>query len=156
MLIRELSAGQCTEILASNRLASLACASGEHPYAVPIYYAYSDYHLYSFTLPGKKLGWMRANPNVSVLVVESRGSREWASVVVNGMFEELPDWIGHKVDRDHAWSVLSKQAMWWEPGAVKPIAPPLSDHSPHVFYRIVIQQISGREAVDGDFGSTDG
>jgi uncharacterized protein len=148
MLIRELSADQCTDILASNRLAFLACVSGAHPYLVPIYYAYSDHRLYSFTMPGKKLEWMRANPSVSVLVFQGHGGGEWASVVVDGTFEELPDRIGHKFDRDHAWSVLSKYVMWWEPGAVRPNAPPPSDHYNHVFYRIGVQQISGREAVD--------
>ena len=32
------------------------------------------------------------------------------SVVVDGRYEELPDRIGHKLERDHAWSLLSKHA----------------------------------------------
>lgn len=49
--------------------------------------------------------------------------------------------------RDHAWSLLSKHFDWWEPGGLKPDMPPVSDHSPpHVFYRILVEHVSGREA----------
>ncbi|RUY73537.1 pyridoxamine 5'-phosphate oxidase family protein, partial [Mesorhizobium sp. M7A.F.Ca.CA.001.05.1.1] len=67
-------------------------------------------------------------------------------VVVDGRYEELPDRIGHKLERDHAWAMLSKHAAWWEPGALKPLMPAVSDSAPHVFFRILIQQVSGREA----------
>ena len=50
--------------------------------------------------------------------------------------------------RDYAWSLLSKHSDWWEPGALKPEAPALSDHSPHIFFRILIASMSGREATD--------
>ena len=42
--------------------------------------------------------------------------------------EELSDGIDHKVERDRAWSVLSKHLDWWKPGALKPVTPPISDH----------------------------
>jgi nitroimidazol reductase NimA-like FMN-containing flavoprotein (pyridoxamine 5'-phosphate oxidase superfamily) len=41
---------------------------------------------------------------------------------------------------------LSKHADWWDPGAFKPVMPPVSDSTPHVFFRILIEQVSGREA----------
>jgi nitroimidazol reductase NimA-like FMN-containing flavoprotein (pyridoxamine 5'-phosphate oxidase superfamily) len=67
-------------------------------------------------------------------------------VIVDGRYEELPDRIGHKVQRDHAWSVLSKHVDWWEPGALKPVTPAMSDSLPHVFFRILVEKVSGREA----------
>jgi nitroimidazol reductase NimA-like FMN-containing flavoprotein (pyridoxamine 5'-phosphate oxidase superfamily) len=146
MWIRLLSAFECTKVLAEGRLGHLACSKDGHPYVVPFYFAYADNHLYAFSMPGKKIEWMRANPLVSVLVEEREKGREWKSVIVDGRYEELPDRIGHKVQRDHAWMVLSRHADWWEPGALKPVTPPLSDHSEHVFFRILIDQISGREA----------
>jgi len=60
----------------------------------------------------------------------------------------LPDRIGFKRERDRAWSLLSQHANWWEPGALKPVLPALSESSPHVFFRIRIERLSGREAVD--------
>jgi len=71
---------------------------------------------------------------------------EWRSAIVDGLYEELPDRIGHKRELDHAWSLLSKHVDWWEPGGYKPIMPSVSDHSTHVFFRILIEQLSGREA----------
>lgn len=148
MLIRTLSALECTKLLASNRVGHLACARDGQPYVVCFNYAYADYHLYGFSLPGKKIDWMRTNPLVSVQIDEHGQGRGWRSVVVDGRFEELPDRVGHKLQRDHAWSVLSKHADWWEPGALKPVMPPVSDSIPHVFFRILIEQVSGREASD--------
>lgn len=72
--------------------------------------------------------------------------RQWKSVVVDRRYEELLDRIDQRPEREHAWSILSKHVDWWEPGALKPATPPLSDHSTHVFFRISIEQVSGREA----------
>jgi len=148
MIIRTLSIPECTALLTANRVARLACARDGRPYVVPIHYAYADHHLYAFSMPGKKIEWMRDNPLVSVQVEQRGEGRAWKSVVLDGRYEELPDRIGHKLERERAWSLLSKHADWWEPGGFKPVAPPVSDHSPHVFFRIVVEQLSGREAKD--------
>jgi nitroimidazol reductase NimA-like FMN-containing flavoprotein (pyridoxamine 5'-phosphate oxidase superfamily) len=41
--------------------------------------------------------------------------------------------------------LLSRHVDWWEPGALTLATPALSDHSPHIFFSIRIDQISGRE-----------
>ena len=148
MIIRTLSTPECTAVLAGNRLARLACAQDGRPYVVPIHYAYDHNYLYAFSMPGKKIEWMRANPLVSVQVDDRGEGSSWRSVVLDGRYEELPDRIGHKLARDRAWSLLSKHVDWWEPGGFKPVAPPVSDHSPHVFFRILVEELSGREARD--------
>ncbi|TIU55065.1 MAG: pyridoxamine 5'-phosphate oxidase family protein, partial [Mesorhizobium sp.] len=40
MLIRTLSALECTKLLTANRLGHLACAKDGQPYVVPLYYAH--------------------------------------------------------------------------------------------------------------------
>lgn len=146
MLILTLNKTECENLLAENRVGRLACAKDGQPYLVPVYYAYAKNYLYAFSMPGKKIDWMRANPLVSVLIEDRGQGREWRSVVVDGSYEELPDVIGHKREREHAWSLLSKHANWWEPGGLKPVMPPSSGHSAHVFFRISVDQVSGREA----------
>ena len=146
MRVRSLSALECTNLLTSGRVGRLACAKKGYPYVVPIYFAYDGNHLYSFSMVGKKIDWMRANPQVSILVEEQGEGREWRSVVVDGRYDELPDRIGCKQERDHAWFLLSRHAGWWEPGSLKPVTPPLSNHSDHVFFRILVEGLSGREA----------
>ncbi len=146
MRIRSLSTLECTNVLNANRLGCLGCAKDGHPYVVPFYFAHHDNHLYAFSMAGKKIDWMRENSLVSVQVDERGAGREWESVIVDGRYEELPDRIGYKVERDRAWSVLSKHVDWWEPGALKPVTPPISDRSPHVFFRISVEELSGRRA----------
>ena len=146
MHIRTLTTLECSKLLSASRLAHLACAGDGKPYVVPIYFAHADSHLYAFSMPGKKIDLMRANPHVSLAVEKHGNGREWQSVVVDGRFEELPDRIGSKAERDNAWSLLSKHFDWWEPGALKLVTPPLSDYWDHVFFRVLIDQLSGREA----------
>jgi nitroimidazol reductase NimA-like FMN-containing flavoprotein (pyridoxamine 5'-phosphate oxidase superfamily) len=148
MYLLTLSQLECAKVLDNNRLCRLACCGDGTPYVVPIYFAHADNCLYAFSMPGKKIDLMRANPTVSALVEEPKTARGWKTVVVEGAFEELPDRIGHKRERDHAWSLLSKHSDWWEPGALKPTEPPVSDHSPHIFFRIRIREMSGREATE--------
>ncbi|RWK12949.1 MAG: pyridoxamine 5'-phosphate oxidase family protein, partial [Mesorhizobium sp.] len=106
----------------AHRVGRLACAKDGQPYIVPFYYTYADNRLYAFSMVGKKIDWMRINPLVSVQVDEHSTARGWKSVVVDGRYEELSHRIGHEVQLDHAWSLLSKHADWWEPGALKPTA----------------------------------
>jgi uncharacterized protein len=145
MLILSLGKPECSKVLAGNRLGRLACTQGGRPYVVPMYFAFEGYCLYAFSMPGKKIDWMRANPMVSVLIEEPGRGREWKSAVVDGTYEELPE----RIQREHAWALLSEHSNWWEPGALKPVTPltpPIADHSDHVFFRIRIGQLSGREA----------
>jgi uncharacterized protein len=146
MWIRTLDRPECIELLAAHRVAHLACTNGARAYVVPIYYAYADNALYAFSMMGKKIEWMRANPSVSMLVEEKERGREWKSVLADGRYEELPERIGHKRDREYCWSLLSKHANWWEPGGLKPERLPVSEQSAPVFFRVVIEEISGREA----------
>jgi nitroimidazol reductase NimA-like FMN-containing flavoprotein (pyridoxamine 5'-phosphate oxidase superfamily) len=146
MLIRTMTTLECTKLLDANRLCRIACARDGQPYVVPAYFVHSENHLFMFSMIGKKIDFMRANPLVSVVVEEHGERRQWKSVIVDGMYEELPDEIGYKRSRDHAWSILSKYNDWWEPGALKPLLPPVSNELTHVFFRVSIDQISGREA----------
>jgi nitroimidazol reductase NimA-like FMN-containing flavoprotein (pyridoxamine 5'-phosphate oxidase superfamily) len=146
MLVKAMTTFECVKLLDAHRLCRLACVKDGQPYVVPIYFAHAANYLYAFSMPGKKIDLMRANPKVAVVVEDHSQGRQWRSVVVDGFYQELPDRIGSKLEREHAWSLLSKHTDWWEPGAFKPAAQPLSDHSPHVFFRISIEHVSGREA----------
>ena len=146
MQIRIMPRTECMKVLDEQRLCRIAYAREGRPYVVPLYFVRGDNHLYAFSMPGRKIEFMRANPLVSVLVEELHENRRWKSVIVEGRYDELPDRIGFKQQREHAWSLLSQYPDWWEPGALKPVLPPVSDHSPHIFFRVLIDQVSGRAA----------
>jgi nitroimidazol reductase NimA-like FMN-containing flavoprotein (pyridoxamine 5'-phosphate oxidase superfamily) len=148
MIVKELDRDECAAVLSASRLARLACSRDGQPYVVPIHYAYADDYLYSFSMPGRKIDWMRENPMVCVQIDDLGSSRNWRSVVVYGLYEELPDRIGSKRERDHAWSLLEKHANWWEPGGLKPVPQPMATASTHLFYRIRITSMSGRQGIE--------
>lgn len=143
MVITEMDRAACLAMLKAARLGRLACVKDGQPYVVPITFAAEGNYLYGFSLLGQKIDWMRENPKVCVQIDELEDPRQWRSLVVLGRYEELPDRLGFKVQRDRAWSLLSQRAQWWEPGGVKPVG---DAPTSHLFYRIGIDDISGRHA----------
>lgn len=148
MIVKEMSQADCEAVVSETRLARLACSMDGQSYVVPINFAFAKPYFYSFSMPGQKIEWMRANPKVCLLFEKFTGGREWLSVVCYGSYEELPDRIGWKHEREHAWSLLGKHANWWEPGSLKPVPGPVASASTHLFYRIKAEQMTGRQAVD--------
>jgi len=143
MIVTEMDLPECMALVQASRLGRLACALDGQPYVVPFNYAADGRDLYSFSLTGKKVEWMRQNPKVCVQIDHLAG-REWRSVVIYGRFEELPDEPGWKAQREHAWSLLSREVEWWAPGAFKPAG---QGPAPHLFYRIVTGEVTGRRAL---------
>jgi nitroimidazol reductase NimA-like FMN-containing flavoprotein (pyridoxamine 5'-phosphate oxidase superfamily) len=144
MLIQELTRQESLKVLARTHLGRLACARGMQPYIVPIHFAYQDYWLYSFSVLGQKIDWMRANPLVCVEADQMR-REEWTTVVVFGRYEELSDTSKFQSERTLAFNLLQQRAMWWEHGGAKKM-PAGAPAAVPVFYRIKIEQITGRRA----------
>ena len=147
MRLLALTSNQCIEVLSQNRLGHLGCVRNGQPYVVPINYIFADNCIYSFAMAGQKIEWMRASPLVCLQVEVATGSRQWRSVIVTGRFEELSagEDGGHKLKR--AWSLLSRHVNWWEPATFS-IAARIAEETPsHVFYRIAIEKMSGRQVI---------
>lgn len=147
MMIREMTHNECAATIATQRLARLACAENDSPYVVPICYAYSASRLFAFSMPGKKLDILRANPRACLLVDALETRHKWKSVIVDALFHELPDTEELHGERLKAWALLAKDFDWWEPGALKPQPQPVVTTSPHVFFELEILAMSGREAM---------
>ncbi len=143
MLIQELTKQASLDVLAHTSLGRLACCRQLQPYVVPFNFAYQDNCLYSFSMPGQKIAWMRDNPLVCVEADQMR-REQWRTVVAFGRYEELPDTVSMRPQRALAVSLLQQRATWWEPGSVKmPQGDSPSALAP-VFYRIDIVRITGR------------
>ena len=84
---------------------------------------------------------MRTNPLVCVEVDEIFSRQNWASVIVLGRYEELPDTPAHSAVRRHAYDLMRKTPLWWEPAYVKP---PDERALEIMYFRIHVDQISGR------------
>lgn len=155
MLIQEMTRSECISRLSHTRLGRLGCAFQNQPSIVPIYFAYEDSFLYGFTTPGQKIDWMRSNLLVCVELDEIENTNLWTTIVIFGTYEELPetDAITEEIDwRKHAHALLQQYAEWWEPGAAwNTQRRPAKSFEP-VFYRISIDQISGRRVTPDAVG----
>ncbi len=143
MLITKMRREECNRFLAKTGLARLACETDGQPYIVPVYLISDGSSLFGFATMGYKIDCMRANPRVCVEFDEVKSPNQWVSVVVFGDYEELPDAPEYQTSRKHAYELLRRRAMWWEPASVaveesKSISP--------IFFRIAIDRITGRRA----------
>ena len=146
MLIQELSRQASLDLLAGMRLGRLACAQGAQPYVTPIYFVSHLGCLYGFSTLGQKIEWMRANPLVCVEASEVVSSQQWVSVIVFGRYEELTDTPEWQRARAFAHTLLTQNAVWWEPAYVKTILHGAPRPLVPVFYRIRSLQVTGHRA----------
>jgi uncharacterized protein len=145
MLIHNMTRQASIDLLARTPLCRLACAHQEQPYVTPIHCVYHDNYLYSFSRLGQKVAWMRTNPLVCVEADELVSLQDWATVIVLGKYEELPNTPQHKVHRKRAYDLLQSRPVWWEPAYVRTV-----DHEKSMelmYFRIHIDQISGQRGV---------
>jgi nitroimidazol reductase NimA-like FMN-containing flavoprotein (pyridoxamine 5'-phosphate oxidase superfamily) len=145
MLITQLTAEECRELLARTGLGHLGCARNNEPYVVPIYFAYESDYLYGFSTFGRKIEWMRANPKVCVEVEEIASHNSWATVIITGQYQELPN----TAERRHAYTLLEQRTLWWQiakaAGELRTTQP-----LPTIFYRIHIDTMTGHRAAHDD------
>jgi nitroimidazol reductase NimA-like FMN-containing flavoprotein (pyridoxamine 5'-phosphate oxidase superfamily) len=149
MLIHELTAVQCEEVLARANVGRLACARNDQPYIVPIflYFDITEKSLYSFSTLGQKIDWMRGNPKVCVEVDEISERLHWTTVVVFGQYEEIRDSKQESDVRRRAYELFQKHPEWWLPGTGK-LTTGEEHHTP-VIFRIRVDKASGRRAARG-------
>lgn len=145
MLIEDMTVKECWQALEAAGFGRLACASENQPYVTPIHFVVEGGHLYSFSMPGQKLEWMRSNPRVCLELDNVISRTAWTSVIAFGRYDELPqDWPS---EGEHAQQLLQREAMWWQPGAVRAIDHVGQRNSLPIYYRIQIDRLTGRRGV---------
>jgi nitroimidazol reductase NimA-like FMN-containing flavoprotein (pyridoxamine 5'-phosphate oxidase superfamily) len=156
MQIEDIGRQASLEFLSRMRLGRLACARESQPYITPLFYAYHDSCIYSFSTVGKKIEWMRNNPRVCVEVDDIKSPQQWISVVVFGRYEELPNTLEWQQTREMVHSLLEPYGVWWEPGFAHTVIGGVARPLVPVFFRIFIEQITGhRASLEKDNRSTE-
>jgi uncharacterized protein len=153
MLITKMTAKECREMLVRTGFGRLGCARNNEPYVVPIYFAYEPDHLYGFSTFGRKIDWMRTNPKVCVEVDEVSNQFSWASVIINGRYQELPDTPEHNSERQHAYTLLEKRTLWWQTAQAARELQAGHERFPPIFYCIHVDAMTGHRAAPDLVGS---
>jgi nitroimidazol reductase NimA-like FMN-containing flavoprotein (pyridoxamine 5'-phosphate oxidase superfamily) len=143
MVIQEMTDQECRATLARTNLARLACARNNQPYIVPVHVNLEGDYLYGYSTLGQKIEWMRQNPLVCLESDELITHGQWATVVVFGHYEELPNTPEYAGPRGVAERLFQRHPMWWEPASV-----PLAAHEQRtrIVFRIRIGRLTGRRA----------
>ena len=88
-MIGNLTKEQISNMLSSQMIGRIACCDLQKPYIVPIAYAYDGKDIYCQTTEGKKIRFMRENPNICFQIDFSNNITNWQSIIIYGKFEEL-------------------------------------------------------------------
>jgi nitroimidazol reductase NimA-like FMN-containing flavoprotein (pyridoxamine 5'-phosphate oxidase superfamily) len=150
MLIDRMKPQECEELLANVGFGRLGCARDNQPYIVPIYFGHQPNQLFGFATFGRKIEWMRSNCLVCVQADEVLGPDNWASVIILGRYEELPDTAEYALRRRWAQSLLERRSLWWEAGYAASQVRSQPNAAAPIFYRIHIQEITGLRASPGE------
>ena len=147
MIIQKLSKKECLNFLKEMKFGRLGCVRDKQPYVVPIYFVCDEKYLYAFTTLGQKIRWMRENPLVCVEADQVIDHLHWTSVVVLGTYQELDDKVSLRGLREYALELLQHRTMWWQPAVATTSDSESAERAaPRIFYRIRIDEISGRRA----------
>jgi nitroimidazol reductase NimA-like FMN-containing flavoprotein (pyridoxamine 5'-phosphate oxidase superfamily) len=146
MVVHELTASECREVLGRVSIGRLACCRAEQPYVVPVflYFDAEGDALYGFAAVGQKIDWMRSNPKVCIEVDDVADQTHWTTVLVFGRYEEVGDSAPDDIARRRALHLFQQRPDWWLPGAAKREGE--SEHHNALIYRIAIDRVSGRRA----------
>lgn len=142
MRIDEMNEAECRELLARVSVGRLGCSLDNQPYVVPVGIAFESDYIYVFSTLGKKIKWMRENPKVCVQADEITSQSDWASVIANGNYQELPE--PRFVDeRAHARNLLQKHHHWWLNSLAERRIELRDQQISPIFFRIHVVSLSG-------------
>lgn len=146
MVVNEMSEKECRGLLSRTSIGRLGCSQADQPYVVTIYFAFEPDYFYVLSTLGQKIEWMRANPKVCIEIDEIAGESQWASVIVNGEFQELVE-PQYTDERAHARKLLEKRYLWWQNALGERQLKSGQDLIAPTFFRIRINSMTGLRAV---------
>jgi nitroimidazol reductase NimA-like FMN-containing flavoprotein (pyridoxamine 5'-phosphate oxidase superfamily) len=132
-VIEELDRAQIDDLLGAQVVGRIGCHADGVTYVVPVIYAYDGEAFYVYTVEGRKVRMMRANPEICFEVDEYE-SGSWRSAIVQGRYEEL--------DEAGAGRALSLLGERFASGG-SDVRRPRAEGTP-VAFRIVVGEVTGR------------
>lgn len=142
--VEEMSNGQIKEVLKRIGYGHLGMARGNHPYVVPIHYAYDDPHIYFYTTEGKKTEIIKNNPEVCLQIEQVKSSRDWQSVIAVGEAVRLTDFE----ERERALeSILASNPTLTPAVSIRWMDSWVRENI-EVIYRLTPRMLTGRSTIE--------
>ena len=135
--MEELTRPEIDAFLGEELVGRIGCHADGETYVVPVIYAYDGASLYVYSVEGRKLAMMRANPEVCFEVDRYEGPGRWRSVILWGRFEELDE-----AGSERARALLA--ARFGSPGAGPARERTQDDGRRAVAFRIGVREVTGR------------
>jgi nitroimidazol reductase NimA-like FMN-containing flavoprotein (pyridoxamine 5'-phosphate oxidase superfamily) len=142
MRIIAMSQQECRELLKRVSIGRLGCSLDDQPYVVPVGFSYEPDYIYMFSTLGKKIKWMRQNPNVCLQADEIGNRSNWLSVIVTGTYLELRE-PQYTAQLEHALEQLEQYSEWWRNPLAQRREQTRDLSIETVFFRIDIGSMSG-------------
>jgi uncharacterized protein len=123
------------EVINAGKLGHLGCLDRGEPYVVPINYIVDAHHIYSHSLPGRKIQALRSYPRACLQVGENRNEFHWRSAIAFGRFEEINDDAQRRI-------ILTRLLKSFP--ELTPVESELSPEGPPVIvFRLRIERVTG-------------
>ena len=142
--VQEIGNKEIEELLKRVGYGHFGCTRNNHPYVIPIHYAYDDGLIYIYTTEGKKSEMIAANPEVCLQVEEVESNTDWKSVIVVGDAEQVTD----ETERERALELVQKVNPTLTPALSIRWMDSWVRENIEVIYRIRPRITSGRKALD--------
>ena len=142
MRIIAMSQQECKELLKRVSIGRLGCSLDDQPYVVPVGFSYEPDYIYMFSTLGKKIKWMRKNPQVCLQADEIGNRSNWLSVIVTGTYLELRE-PQYTAQLEHALEQLEQYSEWWRNPLAQRREQTRDLSIETVFFRIDIGSMSG-------------
>ncbi|MDI1240995.1 MAG: pyridoxamine 5'-phosphate oxidase family protein [bacterium] len=87
--VKDMSSNDVEAFLGRVNYGHLGCSSSNHPYVLPIHFAYDRQTIYIYTTEGKKSEMIDSNPEICLQVEKVVDNENWVSVIVVGDAKRL-------------------------------------------------------------------
>ncbi len=142
--VGDMSKGEMLALLLRGNFGHLGCSRDDHPYVVPMNYAFDSRDLYFFTTEGTKTEYIAANHEVCFQVEEVTDEKSWQSVMLTGRAELLTD--PEQVER--AMFLVSERNPSLSPALSRTKIGPWTRLSRIALYRLRPEAVYGRRTAE--------
>jgi nitroimidazol reductase NimA-like FMN-containing flavoprotein (pyridoxamine 5'-phosphate oxidase superfamily) len=141
--IEEMAQGEMLALLLRVSYGHLGCTRDNHPYVIPMHFAFDSQDLYFFTTEGMKTEYISANHEVCFQVEEITDAARWRSVMVLGDAEQ----ITAQEDIERAMQLITERNPTLTPAINKTEIGAWKRFSNIVIYRLHPTAIYGRKTI---------